>query len=189
MQVGTKSLLVGAHQFCLHPLTVVIAWRALYGKWPTWRELVCIIVHDFGYWGCKSMDGEDGCRHPLKGAWMVTGWFDQYDSPANYYQLCLYHSRHWAAALQKPVSRLYYADKLSFSYIPWWVYVPLTLLSGELWEYRQQTAAAGITYPGCAHREWHAVVRKGMIALSKDPTAVPYLHHTGGKEHGIHLSR
>ncbi|MCK5235828.1 MAG: hypothetical protein KAR06_02490, partial [Deltaproteobacteria bacterium] len=60
--VGTKSLLFGVHQFIWHPITVLIAWCKLYG-WPTWPELVCIIVHDWGYWGKPNMDGPEGEKH------------------------------------------------------------------------------------------------------------------------------
>ena len=34
MNIGTKSLLYGAHQFALHPFFVALAWRRLYGRWP-----------------------------------------------------------------------------------------------------------------------------------------------------------
>lgn len=57
MKTGTKSLLFGVHQFIWHPLTVLLAWIKLYG-WPAWEELVCIIIHDWGYWGKSNMDGE-----------------------------------------------------------------------------------------------------------------------------------
>lgn len=57
--VGTRSLLFGVHQFLWHPWTVYRAWRYLYGK-PTWREVVCIFLHDLGYFGKPNMDGEEG---------------------------------------------------------------------------------------------------------------------------------
>lgn len=174
MRIGTKSLLFGAHQFILHPLTVLIAWYKIYRWFPTWREFVCILIHDWGYWGCRSMDGSDGGLHS---AW-AADWVSRHFSwqGGYYYFLCLYHSRHIAKAHGNSVSRLFYADKLSFAYLPWWLYVPMTLMSKEIWEYRQQTTDAGITPAGCTHREWHRIVRGTMVGLSKSPTFIPYLH-------------
>ena len=65
MQVGTKSLLFGVHQIFWHPLTVTLAWKELYKTWPSWKEFVCIFIHDWGYWGCPNMDGEEGENHPV----------------------------------------------------------------------------------------------------------------------------
>jgi hypothetical protein len=48
--------------------------------------------------------------------------------------------------------------------------------SGELYEYRLLTHAAGQTKPGQSHREWHQLIRRNMIELSKSPDAVSYLH-------------
>ena len=84
MNVGTKSLLFGVHQFIWHPVTVLIAWVSLYGR-PTWRELICIIVHDWGYWGAPNMDGEEGERHPEVGAEIALRLFG-----LEYYELVLY---------------------------------------------------------------------------------------------------
>lgn len=61
--MGTRSLLVGAHQFLWHPLTVFLSWHDLYGKWPNWKVCVCIFIHDWGYWGCKDMEGKEGWHH------------------------------------------------------------------------------------------------------------------------------
>ena len=68
MKTGTKSLLFGVHQFIWHPVTVLIAWIWLYKRFPSWRELICMFVHDWGYWGKTNMDDEDGEKHPELGA-------------------------------------------------------------------------------------------------------------------------
>jgi len=34
LPIGPRALLVGAHQFALHPLFVALAWRRLHGSWP-----------------------------------------------------------------------------------------------------------------------------------------------------------
>jgi len=77
MNVGTKSLLWGVHQFAFHPVTVLLAWRELYGTWPNWKEMVCIIIHDWGYWGSPNMDGEEGEMHPIFAADLASDYLDQ----------------------------------------------------------------------------------------------------------------
>lgn len=177
MKRGTKSLLFGCHQFILHPLTVVLAWHHLYHRWPTWRELVCIIVHDWGYWGCEHMDQGEGAVHPYRGANVVYRLFG-----LEYFYLCLYHSRHMTKELgNKPVSALYYADKLSFVYTPWWLYVCIGVLTGEIFEYVHQTTAVGMITSNIHNsrnywKSWHWEVKKSMVRLSRTPDAVPYLH-------------
>jgi hypothetical protein len=51
-----------------HPWVVLLAWIRLYRKLPTVFELIAIIFHDIGYWGCEDMDGECGITHPIRGA-------------------------------------------------------------------------------------------------------------------------
>jgi len=66
MKVGTKSLLWGVHQIFWHPLTVTLAWRELYKKWPSWKEFVCIFIHDWDigdaqiWMGKKEKDIQSG---------------------------------------------------------------------------------------------------------------------------------
>jgi len=93
MRVGTKSLLVGAHQFLWHPFTVWLSWRKIYGQWPDWKVCVCIFLHDIGYWGKRNMEGtgntflaagdapidenyEDGIYHTIGGARIAQNWLD-----------------------------------------------------------------------------------------------------------------
>lgn len=172
MKMGTKSLLFGVHQFVIHPLVVTLAWRKLYHAWPTFMQLYCIIIHDWGYWGCSKMDTGDGSLHPL--------WAASRFSPRSpYSNLCLYHSRHTARILRHPVSALYYADKLSFAYMPWWLYVTLGVLTGEIYEYRKQTEDNHITSPKWGHKRWFMEVKEEMIKLSVSPSASPY---TNGRE-------
>lgn len=49
--------------------------------------------------------------------------------------LCLYHSRFKAKQDCVKPSRLCVADKLVIAMVPWWIYLPLVRLSGELPEY------------------------------------------------------
>ena len=140
MKIGTKSLLFGVHQFIWHPLTILRAWRKCYRLWPTWWELVAIICHDWGYWGCENMDGPEGQRHPEAGAQIVHDIVYGLScgdvslaTTAGY--LSLFHSAHYAQANDCEVSELYLPDKMSILYDPKWFYLLRGWLSGEVTEY------------------------------------------------------
>ena len=157
MKTGTKSLLFGVHQFIWHPVTVFLAWHELYG-FPNWKELVCIIIHDWGYWGSPNMDGAEGERHPEFAANLALKYLDhptvENDLDSHYYALCLFHSRHYAKRnFNATPSKLCWADKLSIKYDPWWFYLPRAWLSGELKEYRALHAGMGEDFK--THREWY----------------------------------
>lgn len=132
MKVGTKSLLFGVHQFLWHPLTVYWAWARLYGR-PDLRELVCILIHDWGYWGSAEMDGASGARHPELGASIASKLFNH-----EYRDIVLLHSRRYARGCGLVPSKLCWADKLSIVYEPEWFYLLRARASGELDEYRKQ---------------------------------------------------
>jgi hypothetical protein len=36
-------------------LMVVMAWKWLYGTWPSLKEMATIAIHDIGYVGCKEL--------------------------------------------------------------------------------------------------------------------------------------
>ena len=154
MKAGTKSLLFGVHQVIWHPITVLIAWWKLYGR-PNWKELICIIIHDWGYWGAPNIDGEEGEEHPKWAAVLAGKWLGY-----EYYLLCLCHSRHYARKTGLKPSILCWADKLSILYDPWWLYLPRAWMSGELKEYRESAAKAGFTPLTETHRTWFKWVRK-----------------------------
>jgi len=148
VKVGTRSLLIGVHQFIWHPITVYMAWKWLYGR-PSFKELICIIIHDWGYWGSPDMDGKVGSNHPEKAALMANKWFG-----CEYFYLCLYHSRNYAKRhLVKP-SKLCYADKLSIMYELKWFYLLRAKLSGELKLYRYESADLGQLSLEKSDEEW-----------------------------------
>ena len=161
MQVGTKSILFGVHNFLWHPFTVILAWIELYGL-PNWKELVCIFIHDIGYWGKPNMDGKEGEHHPEWAASWAKNWLDKNDSPWMltddywiYYNLCLLHSRTCAKRYGAEPSKLCWADKLSCKYDPWWFYLPRAILSGEIKEYRQRSAEFGAIPLTASHLDWY----------------------------------
>lgn len=170
LPVGTRSVLWGVHQFLWHPVTAYRAWVALYGR-PTWRELVCIIIHDWGYWGCPNMDGPEGTAHPELGA-RLAGWmFGQ-----EYADLVLLHSRHYAKQAGLEPSSMCWSDKLSILYDPPWFYMLRARLSGEIKEYRQMAAKAGTVPLTASDWEWFWFVRDSLLKLAQtmDPEAVAY---------------
>jgi hypothetical protein len=155
MNVGTKSLLFGVHQFLWHPITVFAAWYELYGM-PNWKECVCIFIHDWGYWGRPNMDGLEGEKHPEFAAMIALAYLDRStwnSATYTYRNLCLFHSRHYARYHGVEPSMLCWADKLSIKYDPWWFYLPRAWLSGELAEYRALHGSMGENFK--THHEWY----------------------------------
>lgn len=132
MKIGTKSVLFGAHAFWLHPWFVFAAWWKLYGfPWPPWLW-IAFFVHDLGYWGCPNMDGEEGEGHPHFGA----GILRRLGAPARYVHEVTFHSRFLAKQYKVPPSLLCRADKLAIALVPWWLYVPMARITGEIREYK-----------------------------------------------------
>ena len=192
MKIGTKSLLFGAHQFLIHPLTVFLASIKLRGKFPSWKECVCIFVHDLGYWGAENMEGEEGLVHPEYGAlianklldhnfYMGIGHIhgdDKWDTEGKkieweYYYLCRYHSRSYADKFHQPPSDLCWWDKLCVLYDPWWLYLPRVYLSGEIREYRAEATKAGLISESMTDREWYEWAKTRMIKKAYAQDARP----------------
>jgi hypothetical protein len=142
-----------------HPLVVLLAWIRLYRKLPTVFELVAIIFHDIGYWGCEDMDGECGITHPIRGAVLTSKicrgllfllrplgvkgphlW--------EIYQLSMFHSKALARDMGAKPSKLCGPDKLSILFEPWWFYSLRARLSGELEEYVNNGP------PGLTPKQW-----------------------------------
>ncbi len=130
MRVGTKSLLFGVHQFLLHPLSVAVSWWKLYGFPRDPRVWVAFFVHDIGYWGKPNMDGPEGEGHVELGGRIMDFLFGP-----RWGDFCRRHSRTYAHAHGKPVSRLCVADKFSLCITPGPLYLFLASLSGEISEY------------------------------------------------------
>lgn len=119
-------------------------------------EWLCILVHDWGYWGCPNMDGPEGKRHPELGAMiacqLVYWWFrlkmlfwkrGRIKSPhlialiyaSEAYDRTLYHSSHYARIMRARPSVLYLPDKASILFESRWWYLLRARLSGEVHEY------------------------------------------------------
>lgn len=150
MKTGSKSLIFGVHQFFWHPVTVWLAWVKLYGDFPSWRETVCIILHDLGYWGCSEMDGLDGELHPYVGA-NIAGYLFGIE----YEDLVLRHSRTLCKNLNVQPSKLCWADKLSMEFDPTWFYLIRARFSGELKQYREMADRSGFIPKEAPDHCWH----------------------------------
>ena len=130
MNIGTRSVLFGVHQFLIHPWFVAVAWWMLYGFPFDPRLWIAFFLHDLGYIGKPNMDGPEGDKHPEFAAKVMGYFFGK-----EWHDFCLYHSRFYAKKNGKQYSKLCVADKLSIALEPWWFYIPRALLSGEIHEY------------------------------------------------------
>lgn len=133
MNIGTKSVLFGVHQFILHPIIVLIAWWIIYRDMPKLHEFAAIITHDVGYWGSPNMDGEEGEEHPER----VAAWWRKHfgEFGEKVAVEVLGHSRFHAGKNNLPLSKLFQPDKLASAIYPKWLYLLLANLSGEIHEY------------------------------------------------------
>jgi len=141
MNVGTKSIFVGAHQCILHPIALAIAWTRLYGLPLDFRLLISFAVHDLGYFGLENTAGKEGDRHPIRGAAIMRMFFGK-----AWGDFTLYHSRNYARKRNRPYSRLAVADKLATTILPAWLYVPMVCLTGEIDEYMSYTAGKDASF-------------------------------------------
>jgi hypothetical protein len=165
--MGTKSLLIGAHQILWHPFTLLLAWIYLYG-WPNWKEMICIFIHDWGYWGLDNMEGPEGQWHPAYAANLADEYLGH-----EYFNLILLHSRTVADKLGEQPSPLCWADKLCVYYERWWTYLPRVILSGEIHEYYQAALDAKLIEPGTSYIAWFNWARTRMIRKAIDKDARP----------------
>ncbi len=136
MEIGTKSVLFGAHCFLVHPWFVAAAWWKLYGFPWNPRLWFAFFLHDLGYVGSPNMDGPEGEQHTEWAAEIMHILFDQRKS-REWYNFCKYHSRFLSKQHNRSPSRLCFADKLGIAYTPFWLYIPMTTLSGEINEYME----------------------------------------------------
>lgn len=131
--IGLKSLLFGGHQFLLHPLMLACAWYKLFGFPYDPRLWIAFIVHDWGYYNKKNMDGEEGETHPELGGWIMNYLFGP-----KWGNFTLLHSKYYARHHDQPCSQLWAADKLATIITPRWIYLPLVKATGEIKEYMDE---------------------------------------------------
>ena len=189
LKVGTKSILFGAHCFFLHPFFVAWGWYKLYGFPTDLRLWMAFFVHDLGYWGKPNMDGEEGELHPYFGAKIMHKLFDKiYKHPnicdscicdfclsqykldcekSNYwFNFTLYHSRFLAKKNNAQYSKLCVADKYAICLTPSWLYVPMTMISSEIYEYVSMSKENNNGLKASINKlfAWHKGVKKHVEA-------------------------
>jgi hypothetical protein len=130
MRVGTKSVLFGAHAFYLHPIVALVAYTRLFGLPRDPRLLLAIGVHDWGYWGMASVEGDGSEAHVELGGRIMDRLCGR-----RWGVFVRRHSRSWCERHGQPYSPLCVADKLAFVITPAWLYLPMARASGELGEY------------------------------------------------------
>lgn len=113
MKQGTVSVLFGCHSL-IHSFIVLVAWHKLYGKYPAWWQIVCILLHDIGHWGTNYLDNyEEKKQHYRKGSIWAARLFGQtgFEFVAGH---CSYSNG--------PRSLLHDPDKYSWVIAPiWWM--------------------------------------------------------------------
>lgn len=152
MNIGTRTVLFGIHQFLIHPYYVWRAWYIVYGERPSFRETICIILHDIGYLGKGDLNGEEGVFHPELGAFIAAQLWPKTNSWET--NLILGHSRQYADMKGMKTSKLCLPDKLSILLYPEWLYIFLGRLSGEIAIYKEEMGYNEIT-----DEKWLAAIK------------------------------
>ena len=160
MTLGTKTLLFGVHQVLIHPLLVTISWVKLYHSFPNWRELFCIFIHDWGYWGKPSLKDADGDTHPELGAKIAHRLFDKERYSYDWQNFILGHSSFYVVRNGIQPSKLLAADKYFHCMIPLWFYKMLAVPTGEFKHYRELKHARQVSDLDVSDTEWWAKLQK-----------------------------
>lgn len=155
MTLGTKTLLFGVHQIFIHPLVVTIAWLKLYRTFPSWRELFCIFVHDWGYWGRPNLKDADGDKHPEFGAKIAGRLFGD-----EWSDFILGHSSFYIARNGVKRSKLFAPDKYWHCLVPLWFYKILAIPTGEFEHYRGMKHARQVAEDHESDAEWFAKLQR-----------------------------
>jgi len=138
---GLRTVLIGMHNPIIHGILVSLAWKKIYKKYPTFKEMICILFHDVGYTTQNIIDGEND-THPELGAKICGFLFGE-----EYYYLCIAHSRAYAKKTGLPLSKLGYSDKYSIILIPNIIHKVLIYSGGEAQEYHRTTQTKKWGYP------------------------------------------
>lgn len=91
----------------------------------------------------------------------------------------LYHSRFLSKRYETEPSPLCWADKLAFALTPWWLYLPMTLMTGEIYEYQQvakhekDNMWVGKTKTWAEHRRWHEHLRQHILRVVEEKRVAP----------------
>lgn len=113
---GTKSWLFGCHSF-IHSILIIRAWKHLYKSYPSFKECICIMLHDIGYCGKNYLTDKSNSSHAELGAQICGELFG-----GDYYLFVLGHSVTAAKKHGIAVSKLEAPDDYSWILAPdWWL--------------------------------------------------------------------
>lgn len=119
MTEGTKSYLVGCHQFLIHPLCVLWAWRKWFRSWPKPWQIICIFLHDIGICGRQYLSE----KNAKDGHWKYGARLSWHFFGLKGYLFCAGHTPESDNEYGFPRSDLWYADKYSWVVAPmWWLW-------------------------------------------------------------------
>lgn len=119
MKEGTKSILFGSHSV-IHSILVIIAWKKIYRTIPSFKEIVCIFLHDIGYFGTNHLSNKTNLGHAELGAKVAHWLFDK--KGTKYRDLILGHSLTACKKYNIEPSLLERPDEYSFIIAPmWWM--------------------------------------------------------------------
>ena len=155
MKLGTKTLLFGVHQIFIHPCLIILSWKILYKEFPSWKELICIFIHDWGYWGKEDLKGKQGDTHPELGAKIASYLLGQ-----EWGDFILGHSTFYAARKEFGVSKLMAPDKYWHCIVPYWVYALLSIPTGEMKHYRELNHARQVSDIKASNKEWFELLQE-----------------------------
>ena len=130
---GTKSWFFGSHSI-VHSITVIIAWKKLYGSLPKFWQIICILVHDIGYIGMNHLQEGTNLGHSVLGGKIAYKLFGQKG-----WDFVVGHSRKDADFYRLPLSSLEPPDDYSSLVTPtWWInftsWFENVGISGEEWK-------------------------------------------------------
>ena len=133
MKEGTRTILFGAHSI-IHSVLVIQAWKLIYGKYPKWWQLVCILIHDIGYFGTNFLTEKTNVGHAELGARIARRIFGQKG-----FDFIVGHSRSSSEKFGLPLSDLEAPDDYSWVIAPkWWLRtnqkVDRFCMDGEEWQ-------------------------------------------------------
>lgn len=126
MRIGTRSLIFGLHSFFVHPILMLAIFKKVVGRRADFVEIVCILIHDIGYFGKPNMDGVEGNLHPYAGAKLARFLFGDRG-----WRLCVGHNDEVREVEGLPRSVIYAVDKYFYVVIPVWLQKALGIMSGE----------------------------------------------------------
>jgi len=161
MTEGTKSWLFGCHSI-IHSYYVIKSWKILYKKYPKFWQMICILLHDIGYWGTDYLTNKSNEGHAELGAKIARSLFGDKG-----YYLILGHSSKAVKKHNIDFSKLEAPDDYSW------------IISSMLWlKWNHWVEGFNITSP----ESWKEAVKKNWESGERTKSSYDnFLKLNGGK--------